>query len=391
MPRIRPALRIVLLVLLCLAASLAQARVRIGVATMAPGEEYWSRFGHNAVVVDDPSAGGPLMYNYGFFDFEEPGFLVNFLKGKMEYLLVALPAEEDLLNYAYEGRGVRLQWLDIEPEAAAGLAQFLAWNAQPENARYRYDYFTDNCSTKVRDAIDRALGGLLEARLDDAPRTTTYRSEALRLGQPTAWLALGMHFGLGPYADRPLTRWDESFVPSRLHDALREATTPRGTPLVLEEVELVPHRIAPEPAAPPQWLWRFLGVGLVVAALILLLRARAPRAIAAAAAAYWAVAGLAGLWLAALWGLTDHVAGWSNANLLLASPLALALVPGALVRARGRAAGAAFATALALVTLMAVAAAVLAATPWGVQDNVDWIALLLPVQLAFDVALRRPR
>ncbi|MFC4727872.1 DUF4105 domain-containing protein [Coralloluteibacterium thermophilus] len=385
------ALLAALLLLACCASAAAQAP-RIGVVTMAPGTEYWSRFGHNAVIVDDPAQPEPVMYNYGFFDFEAPGFLPNFLRGKMAYLLVALPAREDLARYDHEGRGAVVQWLDVAPEAARELADFLEWNARPENATYRYDYFTDNCSTRVRDAVDRALDGALRRQLDTRSRGLTYRSEALRLGQPTLWLALGMHFGLGPHADRPLSRWDEAFVPSRLAESLREVRGASGGPLVVAETEILPHRIAPEPAQEPRWVWRFFGLGLAAAVALLLLATRTPRAVATVAAGYWTLTGLAGVGLASLWLFTDHVAGWANENLLLASPLALALVPGALALARGRRPGRAFLVLLHLVTLLAATAGFLKLLPFRIQDNLDWVALLLPVQIALlIVASRRPR
>lgn len=380
------------LAILCLlfAAPFAWAAPRIGIVTMQPGADYWARFGHNAVLVDARADGGEAMlYNYGFFDFAEPGFLARFLQGKMEYMLVALPMDEDLANYTQAGRGVGLQWLDVEPAAAQELARFLEWNARPENARYRYDYFTDNCSTKVRDALDRALGGALKPQLSGRSQGLTYRSEALRLGAPLKWMALGMHFGLGPYADRPLSRWDEGFVPMRLRDALREARTAAGTPLVLSEHELLPQRIAPERAQTPRWLWAFLGVGLGLAAAIVFFARRAPRAVALFALVLWIACGLTGLGLAALWAFTDHVAAWGNENVLLACPLCLGLLPGGIALARGRAPGRLFGPLLLAVALLAGVAGFLKFLPFRIQDNLDWIALLLPVHVALAWALRR--
>src|SRR5690606_6404786 len=155
-----PATRVaglVLVAMLVLLASVAQAAPRIGVATMQPGEIFFERFGHNAIVVDDPSFPEPVSYNFGYFDMEEPRFTANFIRGEMHYMLVALPLSQDLEYYRQAGRGVSIQWLDLEPEQALRLAAALAENAKPGNARYRYDYFLDNCSTRVRDALDDAL------------------------------------------------------------------------------------------------------------------------------------------------------------------------------------------------------------------------------------------
>ena len=116
------AMRIALLLVLLLAASLAQAAPRIGVATMQPGEIFFERFGHNAIVVDDPASGGPVSYNFGFFDLDEPGFVGNFIRGDMHYMLVALPLRDDLAYYREVGRGVTIQWLDLGDREATALA-----------------------------------------------------------------------------------------------------------------------------------------------------------------------------------------------------------------------------------------------------------------------------
>src|SRR5690606_9482759 len=139
----------------------------------------------------DPSFPEPISYNFGYFDMEEPGFTANFIRGEMHYMLVALPLSQDLEYYRQAGRGVSIQWLDLEPEQALRLAAALAENAKPGNARYRYDYFLDNCSTRVRDALDDALGGLLSAQLQGRSRGNTYRGDAVRLASPTPWMWLG--------------------------------------------------------------------------------------------------------------------------------------------------------------------------------------------------------
>ena len=170
-----PALARLLVLLTLLACCLpAVAAPRIGVATMQPGEVFFERFGHNAIVVDDPSAGPALSYNFGFFDPEEPDFIGRFVRGDMRYRLVVLPFADDLAYYRDVGRGVSIQWLDLDEDAAGTLASQLARNALPENASYAYDYFLDNCSTRVRDALDGALGGVLARTCRDVRRATTF-------------------------------------------------------------------------------------------------------------------------------------------------------------------------------------------------------------------------
>ena len=378
----RSALAVLLWLALLLAPALAAAAPRIGVVTMEPGGIFFERFGHNALLVQDDATGTATSYNFGYFDMDEPGFFGNFVRGHMQYWLVALPLDDDLARYAQTGRGVGVQWLDLTPEAATALAAALAENARPENAQYRYDYYTSNCSTKVRDAIDQALGGALQPQLSGRSQGNTYRSESVRLASPAPWMAVGFHLGLGGYADRPLSRWDESFIPMRLRDALREVKLADGRPLVASEQVLLPHRVAPAPAEAPRPRMGALIAGLLLAGLALWAARRAPRALAAGALLFWALAGTAGTVMALIWLATEHVAGHGNQNLLLLSPLCLFLLPGGWAKLRGREPSRRFRWLLWTVAGSAALAGFLKFLPFLVQENVEWVLLLLPLHWA---------
>lgn len=363
-------------------AGATQAAPRIGVMTMQPGELFFERFGHDAIVVADPATGEAISYNYGFFDPTEPGFFGRFARGEMEYMLVALPLAQDLATYRDEGRGAVLQWLDLTPQQATRLASALAEAARPENARYRYDYFTANCATKVRDAIDFALDGQLHNQIAGRSRGNTYRSEAVRLASPAAWMWLGFDIGLSRRADRQLSRWEEAFVPMRLADSLREARLADGRPLVIAEQDLLPHLVAPEPAEAPRAWWPWLLAGLVAAAVLRWLAQVRPRLAAALAGVTWLACGILGALLLYLWLGTEHRFAWANENLLLFDPLCLLLLPGAWAIAGGKTPGRPFRIVLALVAAAAGAAFVLKWVLLSSQANQVWIALLLPLHLA---------
>ena len=376
--------------MLLMAMPAAQAAPRIGVATMQPGEIFFERFGHNAIIVDDLAQGDPLSYNFGFFDMGEAGFVGRFVKGDMRYYLARLRWHDDLQYYLDSGRGVSIQWLDLTPAQAEAMAAALAENARPENARYRYEYFTDNCATRVRDAIDRALGGALKPQLASRSQGNTFRSEAVRLASPAPWMWLGFDVGLGPASDQPMSRWDEAYVPMRLAASLREAKLADGRPLVAREETVAPHRIAPEPPEFQRAWWPWLLAGLAIAALWSWLRTRRPRLAAGLALGFWLVAGLLGAVMLGIWLGTEHRFGWANHNLMLLSPLSWLLLPGGWRLARGRAAGRMFRWALTATVICATLAPFL---HWAVavpQANAHWIALLLPINVAFGIAWLRP-
>lgn len=366
----------------CVFASFAIAAPRIGVITMQPGEIFWERFGHNAVVVDDPRRGPPISYNFGFFDLTEPGFIGRFIDGEMEYALVALPLEQDLLLYRDEGRGVKLQWLNVTPAQAEEIASALEENARPENARYRYDYFIANCSTRVRDVLDLGLNGALKPQLLASSHGNSFHSEAVRLVRPAFWMWLGFDLGLGPNADQPMSRWDEAYVPMRLADSLRQSKAGNGAPLVLSEEMLLPHRIAPQPADSPRRWWPFPLAGLAIGLAVLGIARRSQRWLARLAIPFWLTCGIVGCLSLYIWGFTAHWAGWRNQNILLLNPLCLLLLPGAVAIARGRVGGLWFSRILIAIAACASVALILKWLPLLPQHNQPWIALLLPIHIA---------
>ncbi|WP_244813297.1 DUF4105 domain-containing protein [Xanthomonas euroxanthea] len=366
----------------------AASAPRVGVVTMQPGEVFFERFGHDAIVVVDPVTGQATSYNFGFFDPSEPDFVPRFARGEMMYYLVALPLDEDLQQYRAVGRGVSIQWLDLPPDQARALADGLAVRSRPENARYHYDYFVANCATMVRDTLDRAMGGALKSQLAGRSRGNTYRSEAVRLASPAPWMWLGFDLGLGPYADRPLSRWEEAFVPMRLADSLTQVHNSAGRPLVQSTQVLLPHRIAPEPAEQQRHWWPWLLTGLIVAAGVLAL-GRRQRVLAALALPYWLLCAIGGGLLVYLWGFTVHQSAWANRNLLLVNPLCVLLLVGGIALLRGRRPGRWFDVLRWLVAGSALLALLIHWLSFQAQDNLQWVLLLLPIHTALAIALRR--
>ena len=157
------------------------SELSVTLITFGVGEQVWERFGHNALWIHDARLGTDVAYNWGLFDFEQPGFFRRFLTGDTKYWMAGEDAYTMVTAYHNIGRPITLQRLNLTPTQALALRDFVEHNALEENKYYRYDYFRDNCSTRLRDAIDRALGGALRAATDTMHTTMSYRSESLRL------------------------------------------------------------------------------------------------------------------------------------------------------------------------------------------------------------------
>lgn len=384
---------------------------RVFLMTFGAGEQVWERFGHNALWIHDPATGSDVAYHYGLFDMSEEGFLLNFLKGRMAYSMGAADATLLLEAYRRAGRSATVQELALTGEEIAEMRAFLEWNVRPENRVYRYDYFRDNCSTRIRDVLDATLDGTLSTALRATDTSVTWRKEALALTAEDELLAAGMDLGLGPLADRDISRWELAFIPMRLRDDVREITMVRDgapVPLVIGERE-VPAAGAPDErlaVAPGRvdarvaWmlLLGILGAGLLV--VLGWLGSQGREAGPARKVARWGLAlagslwglmtGVLGLILLGLWTLTDHEFAHANENLLQANPLALILVALVPMAIAGRANDAAFRLAALLAGLSAVGL-LLHPLPLTPQANLGVIAMALPVHVGLLYALSRQR
>ena len=409
-PERRPARTALLAILLALSALLPGAAragladapgadLEVALVTYGPGTAVWERFGHIAILLRDRASGEARTFNYGIFDFAQKDFYLNFARGRMVYRMDSDPADDDIASYISQGRSVREEVLAFTPAQAAALRDFLYWNLQPQHARYRYNYFTANCSTQVRDALDRALGGVIHAQTQAPSSGFTYRMQTDRLLAPDPALMLLVDLGLGPYADRRLSYWDESFVPMVLARVLREVQVPvaggGARPLVVSDRLLAPNRITAPPALPPDLRLPLLATGLLWAALIVVpLRwpqRGALRWVSAIAGGLYALlGGLAGLLMLALWTLTAHRAAWGNENLWLFNPASLLLIVPLLRRAGTAARSSVFARGLSILLALAAAFALFSKIlPGFPQQNLPWILLGLPLDLALAGVLWR--
>jgi hypothetical protein len=369
------------------------ANLEVALITYGPGETYWERFGHDAIQLRDTASGESVNFNYGVFDFDESGFLLNFARGRMHYLMDAAPSQLDERFYVQSGRSVTRQLLALTPDQAAALRDFLLWNLRPENARYDYDYYVDNCTTRVRDALDHALGGVIRKQLENRAGGMTYRQQTARLMSAQPWLMLVLDLGLGPYADQPLSAWQESFLPMVLQRELAQVKIEDGAggtrALAGEGTLLSPNRLDVPPDQAPDLRMPLAISGLVFAAILVAAARRWPAGLALLGTVYLTAAGIVGVLLLVLWTLTTHHSAWANANLLLFNPLALLLLP-SLWRARRGLAASRLADRIILLQLIALAAALaLHLLPGTVQQNQPWLLFAIPCWLALSWSLRR--
>lgn len=377
--------------------------ITVTLVTFGLGQEVFERFGHNALWFHDATTLQDSAYHWGLFSFSEPGFLLRFLTGDTHYWMGAVDARQLVESERSRGRPVTLQHLNLTAAQALKLREFVRWNARDENKFYRYDYFGDNCSTRLRDALDGVLGGAIRRASDSATTSLSYRSESLRLTDGDAPVQAGIDVALGRPADVPLTRWQSFFIPMRLRDALRtirvQDSSGASVPLVADE-QVVPLPAGavpvPELLVAPNLTPRYALLGLLIAVLVVVLRVMmlsrrsAAWGLALLGSAWSLLCGMLGVILLLAWTATRHVFWAWNENLLLLTPLSLVLmmlIPAAVLSRRRERAARMTAAVIAGLSLVAL---LLSLLPGG-QENLAIVAMLLPVHLAIAWALALPR
>jgi hypothetical protein len=368
--------------------------------TMGPGKYVWERFGHNALWIHDPVHGTDQTYNYGLFDFHQQSFLLRFVQGRMWYWMQGFPAQSYVESYRRANRSVWVQELDIAPEQRRELQAFLQWNEQPEHRFYHYDYYRDNCSTRVRDALDRVLGGSLQEQTAGRMTNRSYRFHTQRLTTNDPPIYTGLLLALGQPVDRPISAWQEMFLPLAMKEWVRTihvtGADGRQHPLVKSERTLFDSTEPVPPARPPSWLLMYLIGGVAIGGSTLALssavgRNRAARWGFLLIVWIWSLAsGMAGLILVGLWGFTDHTAAYHNENVLQADLLSLLLiwwVTRALLG--GRAWGRAAVVLAAVIAAVSLLGLLLKLLPQFSQVNAQVIALALPAHAGIAAAVYR--
>jgi hypothetical protein len=315
----------------------------------------------------------------------------------MWYWMEGLPTEWMIDQYRAARRSVWQQELNLTPAQRLAVKADLEHNALEANKFYRYDYYLDNCSTRVRDVIDRALGGDFHRQMT-APAAGSYRFHTQRLNTNNVPLYTGLLLALGHGADRPVTRWEEMFLPLKLREYLDAVQVPdsagRPAPLVRAERVVYESDAYPVPDAPPSWWAQYLAAGLLLGGLfwwggVAPRRSTAAKLVLRWGGTLWAlVTGIGGLVLAGLWAFTDHVIAARNENVLQCSLVALALAIVFPLARSGRPAllGATRALAL-LVGGLSLLGVLLKLLPAFHQVNGQVLALFVPVNVGLALGI----
>jgi hypothetical protein len=307
----------------------------VSLLTADPGTELYSSFGHSAIRMREmgPDGGRDLVFNFGTFDFDTPNFYGKFATGKLNYMLSVATYDRFIVEYDYYKRGLREQVLDLNEEQKDFLLQHLDAQYAPERRFYKYDFFYNNCATKIRDAFDIAMGEQL-VWSDSVAEEKTFRNLIDEFVLPLPWADFGIDLALGAVIDRPATELEKQFLPTYMEQAFANATILENgvsRPLVKQSRVLLeyPKENAQQSLLNPSMVFWLLT--LVFAALTLY-GFKKGKLMKGLDVALFGSVGILGIVVAFLWFFTDHTATAWNWNILWAFPGHLVLVWGLVAR-----------------------------------------------------------
>ncbi len=299
-------------------------KAEISILTCDPGEELYSTFGHNAVRVRDSVLNIDWVYNYGTFDFNTPNFYIKFGRGQLNYMLSLSYFSHFMEEYINDNRSVREQVLNLTAEQKQKVASFLENNHRPENKFYHYDFFFDNCATRIRDVLKSSLGDSLVFEKQDSTYKETFRDLIDMYWKRTPWTQFGTNLLLGTPTDKKVNAMTVMFIPDFMEVAIDKATlisNGKKVPLVKQKNQIFQSSVA---LSDYTGIFRPTNVFIalfVLVSLISLIEFRRKRIFKAVDFLLFMTFGLLGLFLFFLWFFTDHKATINNMNLIWAFPL----------------------------------------------------------------------
>lgn len=298
-------------------------QAKFSILTCTPGADLYSLFGHTAIRFQDIIDGHIVdwVYNYGTFEFDD-SFYWKFARGKLDYIL----SKEDFPYFQYgyiqEGRGIFEQELLLSSEERMQLFNLLEENYLPQNRTYRYDFFYDNCSTRVRDIINKATGNNLSFNYSYS-KEYTFRDAIQTYLNYQPWSDLGIDIALGIPCDYKVEKTQMMFLPDSLMTEFNYAEQ-EVQKITLPQNEILPAEYIPSNTTfftPVVVFFIFLVAHLFIG--FFCLKKKINFQITDRILLF--SSGLVGLLVIFLWFFTDHTATAWNLNILWANPLNILL------------------------------------------------------------------
>ena len=200
--------------------------------TCGPGIDTYSNYGHSALRIAIPGKHTDIIYNWGVFEYNTKNFAWKFAKGRLDYMLDTEITKGFLQSYFFEQRYVYSQRLNIDSKEVRKLTELINENLRPENIKYRYDFFYDDCSTRIRDLLEKSIGDKLKYPPVEIGKVETFREMVARYQNPFPWLKFGVDLIMGSTSDKKAHFRDQMFLPIDMRNGLSKTLVRRSDKMI---------------------------------------------------------------------------------------------------------------------------------------------------------------
>jgi hypothetical protein len=296
------------------------SHLRISLLTCTPGEELYSTFGHSAFRVIDSSSVTDVVYNYGTFNFDDDGFYLKFVRGKLLYYVSTATIDEFKEEYQFYKRGITEQVLNLSPAEKIVIQQALNNNLREENKYYQYDFFLDNCTTRLRDIIKKHSDIPIVFKPVMPPGTTFRQAIHQYLNKNNkGWSKLSIDILLGAPTDAVMTTEQMQFLPDNLMKSLDSNNINRSLVSQVSDILKVNNANQEKKNSPSPFLI-FTTLLVLIIALGFIQNNFVQNTLKSFYGLFFFLTGLLGCILILMWAATDHAMCKNNFNLLWAWP-----------------------------------------------------------------------
>ena len=302
-------------------------KVEISIITCDPGSEVYSLFGHGALRINHIESDEDIVVNWGIFEYYEDQFKFgyDFAKGRLNYYMGIQNTMNFLREYRYYNRGVREQILNLTTSEKKEIIEFVSLNNLPENRNYKYEFFYDNCSTRIRDLLSSIFRSNISWGNHPSENKFTFREIIHQNLAPQPWLMLGIDLVLGQRIDQLVNNKNLMFLPAYLEailDSTKITTVAQSKTLIARKNVLIPTAENNRPAITSITIYGW--IALMITLLLLFLKN--DRIFNVWSCVLLTLLSLLGVVLYFMWFGTDHQATKNNSNILWANPSYLFLV-----------------------------------------------------------------
>jgi hypothetical protein len=299
--------------------------------TATPGEELYATFGHSALRVVNYTRQYDVVYNWGTFDFDTPHFYLKFGTGRLMYFLSIADYEHFLSFYRENGQGIYEQKLNLTSREKARLLHNLADNYTEANRYYRYDFFYDNCATRIRDIIEKSVDGKLVYDTTYVKNNSSFRHLLGTRLTSSPWIYFGMNILIGSNGDRIAAMRDYMFLPEHLKNLCTSAKVISGDSVRLltsPPKELVKPTLVFETPSTMESPLMICWILFIVILAVTVWEYKSNRNFRLLDVFLFLTTALIGVLIAWLWSTSLHVCLHNNLNIVWANPIGLLIVIG---------------------------------------------------------------